>query len=133
MNALRNAPGGSLSGARLRSSLVSVGGDGAEVSGGPGARHSSSAAADKLYQTVFPGAELVLTDWDVFHRGEIAGRRAVGKVGLCMEIFDVGQMMLQLFGVGAGRFLHRQIAEPLNDDLKRTLKGNSKDYNLGVE
>ena len=90
MNALRKLPGGGVSGARLRSSLVSVGGDGAEVRGGPGARHSSSAAADKRYQTVFPGAELVLTDWGALHRSEIAGRRAVRKIGLCMEMFDVG-------------------------------------------
>lgn len=51
-------------------------------------------------------------------RGEIASRRAVRNIDLCMDIFDVGQIMLHLFGVGAGRVLHRQVAELLRDDLE---------------
>ena len=95
------------------------GGDGAEVKGGEEARHGSTAASDKLYRAVFPDASLALTDWDLFHRGVIIGQRALKNVPYAIEIFDVSQVMDQLFGVGSGRVLHRSIATLLEDDLER--------------
>ena len=89
------------------------------MKGGEDARHRSSQAADKIYTTVYPEAEEPLTNWDLFHREEAACQRAVNEAPLAVEVFDVGQVMLQLFGVGSGRVLHRGVGALLADETER--------------
>ena len=52
----------------LRSCLALVNGDGQMVKGGPQHRHHSTQAAEKLWDTVYPGQDLKCTRWDDFHR-----------------------------------------------------------------
>ena len=105
------APSGGIQRAQLRASLVSVGGDGAEVAGGPAALHSSTRAGEQLYADVFPEARTALVFWDLFHRDAVGGRRAMQATPYLMEIFDVSSIMEQLFGIGQGRVLFRGVAQ----------------------
>ena len=60
----------------LRARLGSIGGDGAIVRGGSRARHGSTAAAERFWNSRFPG-ESCCTMWDFFHRIDIAMWRAI--------------------------------------------------------
>lgn len=63
----------------LRARLACISGDGALVEGGPDHRHSSCAAAEKLWHAVFPeaGDAPTCTLWDPFHRTDVASWRAI--------------------------------------------------------
>ena len=97
----------------LRSVLTMVGGDGAVVKGGDQARHRSTKAANLLWQRVFPDVKFESVDWDLFHRFDISGRRAVTQPPAPTEVFDVARVMSSLFGVGSGRVIVRGVAEAL--------------------
>ena len=101
---------------RLREGLAGTGGDGAVVSGGPGARHMSSRAADLIWQSAHPTGPL-LTSWDLFHRAGVADLRAVHRQGLAREVIDIHKAMGALFGVGRGRVLLRAVAFELADAI----------------
>jgi hypothetical protein len=111
LDSLRSCPQGGFDRRRLRRSMVTVGGDGAVTKGGSDARHSSTKACELLYQAVFPHLPFTLTWWDLFHRSEVSGRWAVKRTPYAIEIFDVSQVMVQLFGVGSGRVVLRGISD----------------------
>jgi len=98
--ALRDAPAGGIHRQRMRASLVAVGGDGADARGGDDHRHRSTGACETLFLDVHPAMNPPLAHWDLFHRSEVGGRWAVQKSAMALEIFDVGDTMNQLFGVG---------------------------------
>ena len=106
-----------LSDRRLRASAVVVGGDGAMTIGGEEHRHQSTSACEKVYCHIFPatarGEEL--THWDLFHRDETGAKWAMKNVPLGLEVLDLSQIVLQLFGIGSGRVLFRGMAEFLRD------------------
>ena len=95
----------------LRARVAVFGGDGAAVRGGEMARHKSSGAAELAWQALHPGVRLMCVDWDLFHRSDIAGLRAVKKVQMAKEIHDISQVIDSLFGVGSGRVILRGVAE----------------------
>jgi len=74
---------------RLQASLVVIGGDGAVCRGGEGPLHAnqtSPMAADLLYLDMFPHVAEPLTHWDLFHREERAGQRAVKAIPMALEL-----------------------------------------------
>ena len=108
-------PNGGLTLADFRSSFVVGGADGAEVKGGEDARHGSTGTADILFRQVWPQLDFVLAHWDFWHREEVLGRWAIKDTPLAMELFDVGQVMNQLFGVGQGQHVLRGAEHKLKD------------------
>ena len=116
---------------RLRARTVVIGGDGAMTIGGEDHKHQSTSTCEKLYRWIFPstavGAEL--THWDLFHRDETAGAWATKKIGLAVEVLDVAQVVLQLFGVGQGRVLFRGVSEFLNDGSEHSYSSQGSECN----
>ena len=82
-----------------------LGADGANVRGGEQARHSSAGVAERLWDRVFSDrlSQYVGAEWDLFHRLDIAVRRAVALNLAAVELFDVSKVMNAVFGVGDGR------------------------------
>ncbi len=99
----------------LRARAACVQGDGASTRGGTGARHGSSAVCEILWRMIHPDATIDCVEWDPFHRADISARRAIAKVPLATELFDVSAALDSLFGVGTGRVLHRSIAHELGE------------------
>ena len=119
LRGLACVPGGGISRTRLQASMVSVGGDGQLEAGGDGEvegrrRHRSTRTCQLLYEEIFPGLGFWLTWWDLFHREEIGGSWATRESEYATEMFDVGQVMVQLFGVGSGRVILRGVAATLS-------------------
>ena len=112
----------------LRKITACVGGDGAVCEGGPQHRHRSTKSANIIWATLFPTAVLEAVDWDLFHRTDIGGRRAMNQFAICVEIFDVARVMGSLFGVGSGRVILRGVAAELGACVRRvaTLCGTRK-------
>lgn len=71
---------------------------GAVVRGGEAARHSSTKAANLLWQKLHPDAELQAVDWDLFHRVDIVGHRAGQATPMVMEVNEVSRSVSALFG-----------------------------------
>jgi hypothetical protein len=88
----------------LRERLALVGGLGANVRGGPEAKHQSTGAADKFWSHIHPEldaeAALMCVDWDLWHRVMTAITRAMNNSRAVQEVMDVGHEMGFLFGVG---------------------------------
>ncbi len=80
-------------------------GDGALVSGGPSAKHPSTHAMDDLWVGV-PNRAL----WDLFHRIDAAGSKALKQNQLATALFSVLKRLEQLFGLGQGRHVDRCVA-----------------------
>ena len=116
---------------RMRQIVVVIGGDGAMTIGGEDHKHQSTSTCELLYRWIFPqtlpGQEL--THWDLFHRDETAGTWATKQSGLAVEVLDVAQVVLQLFGVGQGRVLFRGIAEFLNDGSEHSYSQQGSESN----
>ena len=108
--------------AALKQRVVVLTADGAGAKGGEHARHSSTAAAEKCFQALFPEtpAEQTLTEWDLFHRIDIAVKRATSSSPAALEVFDVSRVMGALFGNGDGRVILRGVA-PLVDAIAHTV------------
>ena len=70
-----------------------------------GARHKSTKAGELFWQQIFEGVPAmgIGTEWDLFHRLDIACRRSIAAVPAALEVFDVCKIMGALFGVGDGR------------------------------
>ena len=51
------------------------------------------------------------TDWGLFHRIDVAMKKAIRASPAALEVFDIGQAMGALFGVGEGRVILRGCAE----------------------
>ena len=106
----------------LQARLSIVGGDGAVTEGGPEHRHKSSKAAEKMWLRLHPHAEILSTQWDLFHRADNGAMRAVASVSAVQEIFDVAACMDNLFGIGEGRILLRGVSSHLNEKAS-TVRG----------
>jgi hypothetical protein len=102
---------------RLRAGAVVIGGDGAMCIGGEDHRHQSTGACEKFYRCIFPATATgeELTHWDLFHRDETGAKWAMKDVPLGIEVLEISQIVMQLFGVGSGRVLFRGVAEFLRD------------------
>ena len=96
-----------------------LGGDGAESRGGEDARHSSTGTAELISRHLFPDAGFDLSHWDLFHRDEVSARWALQESAYATEIFTMGQLMVQLFGIGSGRVLLRGVATLLADHTEK--------------
>ena len=107
--------------AALRSRLVVLGADGAGTRGGEDARHQSTGAAEILWEAVFPGGDPqeMGTRWDLFHRLDIAVRRAISAIPAATEVFDIARVMGTLFGIGDGRAIFRGCGAALDLSLLR--------------
>ena len=107
--------------AALRSRLVVLGADGAGTRGGEDARHQSTGAAEILWEAVFPGGDPqeMGTRWDLFHRLDIAVRRAISAIPAATEVFDIARVMGTLFGIGDGRAIFRGCGAALDLALLR--------------
>ena len=117
LEALQNHPG-KLSVSQLRCRLVScIGGDGAVISGGPSARHSSSKAGDLLWQEIHPNIP-AWVEWDKFHRAHCAFARVVDQTPMVQELYALGRSMSQQFGILSGKVLFRSIAAELQEPVK---------------
>ena len=96
-----------------------IGGDGGVVSGGAEARHSSTAAANKLAALLYPDAnngELsLMAEWEKFHRSEAAFRACLAQSEFAQELFAVAKAMSQQFGFGVGRVLLRSVTAVTGD------------------
>ncbi len=114
----------------LRSRCALVCGDGQVVVGGEEARHHSSGAAERLWRQLHPDANMLCTEWDKFHREDIAGRRAVRASAAAQEVFDVADAMHTLFGIGQGRVLFRSVASHLATET-RTVSQPSRMKKIG--
>ncbi len=120
----------------LRRRCSSICGDGALCIGGPEHRHSSSAAAEKMWKklhpsVVYPGGDppvvypggadgasvATCTSWDPFHRADNAAWRAIGKVPLAVKVFDVSKQLDGLFAQSEGLLLFRGVAAQLGEQL----------------
>eukprot|EP00930_Biecheleria_cincta_P072868 TRINITY_DN6020_c0_g1_i1.p1 TRINITY_DN6020_c0_g1~~TRINITY_DN6020_c0_g1_i1.p1 ORF type:complete len:1338 (-),score=151.28 TRINITY_DN6020_c0_g1_i1:155-4168(-) len=95
----------------LRRRLSLVGGDGAVAKGGPEAKRNSTGAANLVWQRVHPGSSFDGSEWDLFHREVIAGKRAAEQSPAAAEIHEVSKLLVSLFGIGAGRVLLRGVAD----------------------
>lgn len=106
----------------LRKRLAVVSGDGALVEGGADHRHSSTAAAEKVFATLWPeGGVPACTLWDPFHRSDIASFRAIRASPLAAKLFDVVKQLDYLFGQSEGVLLFRGVAH-LTDETPRALR-----------
>jgi hypothetical protein len=95
--------------------LACTGGDGQMVRAGPDARHSSSAAAERIWNEVHDDPDLKCTVWDNFHRVDNATMRAVRNVPIAEEVFKVGRILENEFGYGEGSSLFRGVCDFLGD------------------
>lgn len=110
--------------ARLRSlPLCMVGGDGANVGGGPRALHSSTRASEKLWDLVYtfgnnsPSNPMVL--WDGFHRANTAYEKCVADHQFIAELLACAKAMNASFGVGPGQVVYRSTAAELDIGIKK--------------
>ncbi len=124
----------------LQVRCASVCGDGALCEGGPEHRHSSTAAAEKLWRRIhtdvladFPPSAAaasppalsqsgeaacpppVCTVWDPFHRADLAAWRAIRSVPLAVKAFDVAKQLDALLGQSEGVLLFRGVAAHLRE------------------
>ena len=70
--------------------------------------------------TADPTKLFTATEWDKYHREDIALRRAIEKSALAQEMFDICLRMDHLFGLGDGRSLLRSSAEAAHVRTKST-------------
>ena len=80
---------------------------------GPDAKHSSTKACELILREIFPKA--LFFDLVVSLPSE-RNCRSLGStiVGICCGSHDVGQVMVQLFGVGVGRTILRGVAKNIH-------------------
>ena len=111
----------------MRARCSAISGDGALCEGGPEHRHSSTAAAEKLWKIMFPNASgqpdgglspPLCTVWDPFHRVDIAVWRAVRAVPLAVKVFDMSRQLDYLFGQSEGILFWRHVREPGSRSLR---------------
>lgn len=107
----------------LCSWAAAVGGDGGLCAGGVDHRHQSSSAAEIFWRLLFPSPEAPLcTTWDPFHRVDNAVWRAVRRVELVLQVFDISKELDYLFGMSEGVAIFRGVAELLGDKGVRKIR-----------
>ena len=127
----------------LRASLSLVGGDGAAVAGGPDRKNPGTQAGELLWNMVHPAqardegqllVDLALpigvrmrrrsadeqrlhlcTEWDKFHREDIALSRAIKKCALAGEVYEVCAAMDAMFHHGDGKLLLQTAARAVGE------------------
>ena len=132
LNAFVAEPFG-LSCSDLEQRVCLVGGDGAIVRGGPGRPKPGTQAAEILWAKVhrctedlgegLRGAEWVddaqrlhrCTEWDKFHREDLANNRAVAETPMAWEVYDVCRLMDTLFNLGDGSLILRRAAQEVGE------------------
>ena len=77
----------------------------------PHARHNWLDDASTLY---------CATEWDKFHREDLALRRAIEETPLAVDLFDTCARMDGLFGFGDGRLLLRAVAQGVGVQARDT-------------
>ena len=127
----------------LRSRLSCIGGDGAIIKGGPDRKKTGTGAGEKNWFSLFPriaGDDAALidlnddeksrrwmqdrdhlhacTEWDKFHREDIALTRALVKCAMAEELYAVCAMMDHMFSLGDGKLLMRAASTALGSDFK---------------
>ena len=112
----------------LRARCVDISGDGADLcERGPEHRHSSTAAAEKIWKTLFANASgqpngglspPLCTVWDPFRRVDNADWRAVRAVPLAVQVFDMSRQLDNLFGQSEGILFWRGVREPGSRSLR---------------
>lgn len=63
--------------------------------------------------------QCVGAEWDLFHRLDIAVRRALAVLAAAVELFDICKVMNALFGVGDGRAVLRATAALAGESSRR--------------
>jgi hypothetical protein len=111
--------------ADLRSRCAVISGDGALCEGGPEHRHTSTAAAEKLWHEIYPdassdanaplGVPPCCTVWDPFHRIDNAAWRAIKACPAAINLFDVATKLDPLMNQGDGGLLWRGVGEVLGE------------------
>ena len=132
LNAFVAEPFG-LSRSDLEQRVCLVGGDGAIARGGLGRPKPGAQAAEILWAKVhrctedlgegLQGAEWVddarrlhrCTEWDKFHREDLANNRAVAETPMAWEVYDVCRLMDTLFNLGDGSLILRRAAQEVGE------------------
>ena len=127
----------------LRRSMCLVGGDGAVVRGGEDRAKPGTQAAEKLWRHVFPFVQSLpvgdddllvpakdawvgdpqhlhhCTEWDKFHKEDIAVNRAIGESPLAWELSAVVRLMDVLFHHGDGTLMLKTASQLAQDEVPR--------------
>ena len=109
---------------RLSERVGQVGSDGAASCGGE-QRKVSALAAEVVWQQIHPQTDPMTpaiapaTEWDLFHRIDLAGSHAIRSTPAAVEIFDVARVLASLFGVGEGRVVLRSVADLIGERRSR--------------
>jgi hypothetical protein len=131
----------------LKRRMSAIGGDGAVVRGGPDRKLPGTQAADLMWFSIHPQRKPIVTDdnvladlagprgrrdawvsdadclhtvteWDKFHREDIALLRAITACPLAEELYAICSMMDHMFGLGDGKLLLRAAAEATQTDIR---------------
>ena len=106
----------------LRARCAAVSGDGQLCLGGPEHRHSSTAAAEKMWKRLHPNPGVAMcTVWDPFHRADNAAMRAIKAVPLASHVFEVAKSLENMFGSSEGVTLFRAVADHIGE-MPRMIK-----------
>eukprot|EP00439_Symbiodinium_sp_Y106_P058011 s4012_g8.t1 len=103
---------------QLRSRLALVGGDGAVCAGGEDARHASSGAAELIFEAVHEHHAPPMTDWDAFHRDDLAVSRAIKSTPAAKHLYDVVAALNSCFGMSEGRTILRAVGATLDEHVQ---------------
>ena len=144
LQALAGEPWG-LDGRELRARLSLVGGDGAAARGGSGRKKPGTRCAEHMWAHVHPlpqGGQVPLnqinmdqsgridelvadagtlhfcTEWDKYHREDIALHRAIKRSGSAEELYAVAAAMDHMFHMGDGRLLLKRAASAVGTETR---------------
>ena len=104
--------------AALRARLAMISADGAACRGGEDHIHTTTGAAELIWQHLhsdLPPTASEATEWDLFHRIDLAVGKAIQSIPYATAIFDVARVLNSLFGVGDGRVIYRATADMIGE------------------
>jgi hypothetical protein len=101
----------------LRARCSAVSGDGQLCAGGPEHRHSSTAAAERIWHHLHPrdSGVATCTVWDPFHRADNAAMRAIRAVPYATQMFDLAKTLENMFGMSEGLTIFRATAAHIGE------------------
>ena len=124
--------------AKLEARLGLAGSDGASCAGGENSIHNSNSAAQILWAKLHPEVDCssrnaaTSTDWDLFHRIDIAVGKAIEGTPAAISFFDVSRVLGSLFGVADGRVILRSTAEAIGERRYRVPdQGGTRKIGIG--